>query len=421
MICCIRQSYDQNGNVTSLGDKSFTYNSQNQMIAMTASGTSFAMIYDGFGNRVAKTGNGVTTQYLVEDDKKTTGLPQVFDELTNGVVTRTYAYGLQRIDEDQLIEGAWTLSFYGYDEGGSVRNLTGASGVVTDRYEYDAFGNSFTVSGATPNNYLYRGEQHDPDLGLYYLRTRYYNPLSGRFTGVDPLTDQGQPRYEYAGADPVNGLDPMGTEDMIECALLGANHLGCPFQFPVMMVAIVPHPPQQRDKLGIGIEIPKPDAVTKNVLNVARDPGHTFVYLKDVSSTVVSILSFGPGMSIPDNKIMFQSGNMPGTGHYPLEGNASTWETFISDGQLKTGEQDINNVKASPPNYTEAFNCTSGALSIASKIGITLPNGVGPVIARKFGYTAFSGNEANPYTLNQQMTAAYGSGRVVSTSAFPAP
>ncbi len=28
---------------------------------------------------------------------------------------------------------------------------------------------------------LYRGEQYDPDLGLYYLRARYYNPLTGRF------------------------------------------------------------------------------------------------------------------------------------------------------------------------------------------------------------------------------------------------
>jgi RHS repeat-associated protein len=89
---------------------------------------------------------------------------------------------------------------------------------------------------------LYRGEQHDPDLGLYYLRARYYNPLSGRFTGVDPLTDQGQPRYEYAGADPVNGLDPMGTEDMIECALLGANKLGCPFQFPSIFLPRIPIP-----------------------------------------------------------------------------------------------------------------------------------------------------------------------------------
>ena len=34
--------------------------------------------------------------------------------------------------------------------------------------------------------YLYRGEQFDPDLGLYYLRARYYNPLTGRFMSRDP-------------------------------------------------------------------------------------------------------------------------------------------------------------------------------------------------------------------------------------------
>jgi uncharacterized protein RhaS with RHS repeats len=50
---------------------------------------------------------------------------------------------------------------------------------VTDTYDYDAFGNKINSTGATPNNYLYRGEQFDPDLGLYYLRARYYNPLTG--------------------------------------------------------------------------------------------------------------------------------------------------------------------------------------------------------------------------------------------------
>jgi RHS repeat-associated protein len=54
------------------------------------------------------------------------------------------------------------------------------------KYEYDAFGNKFTVSGTTPNNYLYRGEQFDTDIGLYYLRARYYNPASGRFLSIDP-------------------------------------------------------------------------------------------------------------------------------------------------------------------------------------------------------------------------------------------
>jgi len=76
------------------------------------------------------------------------------------------------------------------------------------------------------------GEQFDPDLGLYYLRARYYNPLSGRFLSVDSQTGQGQRRYEYANADPVNSLDPSGNEAIIEWALLTFYPGPIPIRFP---------------------------------------------------------------------------------------------------------------------------------------------------------------------------------------------
>jgi RHS repeat-associated protein len=207
------ETYDQDGNVTAAGGKTFSYDSQNELVSMN--GGAVEMLYDGDGNRVAKsvTSGGVTTTtYYLVDDLNPTGLPQVMDELTNGVVTRTYTYGLQRISEDQIVSNTWTPSFYNYDGTDSVRQLTNVSGTVTDTYEYDAFGNEISSTGTTPNNYLYRGEQWDPDLGLYYLRARYYNPLSGRFFSVDPLTSEGEPRYEYADADPVDFLDPTGDE-----------------------------------------------------------------------------------------------------------------------------------------------------------------------------------------------------------------
>ncbi len=68
--------------------------------------------------------------------------------------------------------------------------------------------------------YFYRGEQYDSDLGLYYLRARYYNPTNGRFLNVDPQASEGQRRYQYAAADPVNGMDPTGNEALTEFLLL---------------------------------------------------------------------------------------------------------------------------------------------------------------------------------------------------------
>jgi RHS repeat-associated protein len=215
------ESYDQDGNVTATGGKTFSYDSENHLLSMN--GGAVQMVYDGDGNRVAKTvivsGVPTTTYYLV-DDLNPTGYPQVVDELnTGGAVTRTYTYGLQRISENlnPALTGnsTWTPSFYGYDGGGNVRQLTNMAGTVTDSYEYDAFGNEFTVSGSTPNEFMYRGEQYDSDLGLYYLRARYYNPLTGWFVSMDP--EDGIPtdpkslhKYMYAGGDPMNAIDPTG-------------------------------------------------------------------------------------------------------------------------------------------------------------------------------------------------------------------
>ncbi len=208
--------------MTAAEGKTFSYDSQNELVS--TNGGAVQVMYDGDGNRVAKSVNGVVTRYLV-DDLNPTGLPQVMDELNgSGVVTRTYTYGLQRISEHQIVNGAWTPSFYSYDGMGSVRQLTNSAGAVTDAYEYDAFGNQISHTGSTPNNYLYRGEQWDPDLGLYYLRARYYNPLSGRFMSRDPYDGNtiipiSLHKYLYGSGNPVNHVDPRGREDLFAYAI----------------------------------------------------------------------------------------------------------------------------------------------------------------------------------------------------------
>jgi len=206
------ESYDSNGNVTASGGKTFSYNTDNQLVSMN--GGAVTIVYDGDGNRVKKIVGGVTTQYLV-DDLNPTGYPQVVEELANGAVSRTYTYGLQRISQNQVISNSWTPSFYGYDGFGTVRQLTNSTGTITDTYDYDTFGNKINSTGTTPNSYMYRGEQWDSDVALYYLRARYYNPTTGRFMSRDPddhslRTPNELHKYLYAAGDPVNAIDPSG-------------------------------------------------------------------------------------------------------------------------------------------------------------------------------------------------------------------
>ena len=219
------------------GTLSYTYDAAGNLQSMSSNhtnGGAVTIIYDGDGNRVSKTVNGVTSYYLV-DDLNPIGYAQIVEELSPaGAVQRQYTYGLQRISEAQPINGVWTASFYGYDGVGNVRQLTNTAGVVTDEWEYDAFGNFFQTEGSTSNFYLYRGEAYDGDLGLYYLRERYMNPLTGRFLARDsangvitgPATLH---KYEYANGDPVNNIDPSGMAAFAETGLLiGTIDLGPP-------------------------------------------------------------------------------------------------------------------------------------------------------------------------------------------------
>jgi RHS repeat-associated protein len=184
------EQYDSNGNTTISGARTFAYDFENRLKSMN--GAAVTLLYDA----------------------------QVVEELTGSTVTRRYAYGLQRISQTQ----SGTTSFYGYDGFGSVRQLTDATGAVTDTYDYDAWGNSVNATGSTPNVYRYRGEQYDPDLNLYYLRARYLNPLTGRFVSRDPKKSSlGRPRtlhkYLYASSNPVNRTDTSGRMDYEEYIL----------------------------------------------------------------------------------------------------------------------------------------------------------------------------------------------------------
>jgi RHS repeat-associated protein len=232
-------TYDFNGNTLEADGVAYAYDLENRITSVNDGAVT--IVYDGDGNRVMKTVGGVTTRYLV-DDLNPPGYAQVVEEIVDGFVGRVYTYGNGLVSEDEiggdgapdalrredalrswLVQPGHEAHFYGHDGQGSVRFLTDSNGVVTDRYDYDAFGNLISQTGGTPNNYLYSGEQYDGDIGGYYLRARYYNQPRGRFLSTDsfpginfnPLTLH---KYVYAHDDPVNLLDATGTR-AVEYAL----------------------------------------------------------------------------------------------------------------------------------------------------------------------------------------------------------
>jgi len=239
-------SYDANGNTVAAqvslpasASFQYTYDFENRLIGAQCDSTSIEIVYDGDGNRVRKTVNGVEVEYLV-DDRNLTGYVQVMEKSSGGSVAQAYSYGLDLIAQDQAIGTNWVISFYGYDGHGNVRFLTDAEGSITDTYDYDAFGTiveqkvmdtwtgnlvihdtPILQASVTPNNYLYCGEKFDSDLSLYCLRARYMDMDRGRFWTVDVLdgevwTPISLHRYLYAAASPVMYIDPSGYRTLSE-------------------------------------------------------------------------------------------------------------------------------------------------------------------------------------------------------------
>jgi RHS repeat-associated protein len=222
-----KYTYDKNGNTlskfTSAVDQAlYEWDSQNHIVGATvtdATGTKhIAYAYDADGIRVSSKVDADVTRYLIDTVQP---YAQVLEEYTpGGVIQVSYVYGNDLISQNR----GGSKSFYHVDGLGSTRALTNASGVVTDRYVYDAFGRMIRQTGSTVNVYLFAGEQRDANVGLDYLRARYLDTSTGRFYARDRsptvnLAPLNLHSYAYALEDPVNETDPGGRQPFAVTAI----------------------------------------------------------------------------------------------------------------------------------------------------------------------------------------------------------
>ena len=100
--------------------------------------------------------------------------------------------------------------------------MTNTSGNLTYRAEFDPYGKLLYEWSATPNQNTkkFTGYERDAGTGLDYAQARMYGSEWGRFMSPDPMglasANKLSPltlnRYSYAGGNPVNFVDPAGTD-----------------------------------------------------------------------------------------------------------------------------------------------------------------------------------------------------------------
>ena len=111
---------------------------------------------------------------------------------------------------------------------GLILGIYNSDGVIVARYVYDAFGNHKVYDGyynANTNDsfirtikpFRYKRYFYDEDVNLYYLKSRFYNPLCGRFLTdddeayIDESSFIGFNLFTYCGNDPVNKYNANGN------------------------------------------------------------------------------------------------------------------------------------------------------------------------------------------------------------------
>ncbi|MDD6209951.1 MAG: FG-GAP-like repeat-containing protein [Bacteroidales bacterium] len=108
-----------------------------------------------------------------------------------------------------------TLRYVHTDYLGSIRTVTGTTKNVLSRYYYDAWGNRSLKEGTDSETRGYTGHEHLTDFGYINMNARLYDPVLGRFAGMDPYVQmpdntQNFNRYSYALNNPLIYTDPSG-------------------------------------------------------------------------------------------------------------------------------------------------------------------------------------------------------------------
>ena len=209
-------SYDKNGNPLVYRDgMSFSWENGRNLKTVRMQNDSFInMKYDINGMRTLKSSESRDVRYFYDSKSVMTGLSYEGNAVyfyydTDGTPTA------MSFDD--------TMYYYIKNLQGDIVKIVNQDGNTVVTYTYDALGkitkqtDTTTYGIAKLNPFRYRGYVYDDETGLYYLQSRYYDPVTGRFINADVYCDTntdifGTNMFTYCNNDPVNQVDPKGTD-----------------------------------------------------------------------------------------------------------------------------------------------------------------------------------------------------------------
>jgi RHS repeat-associated protein len=220
-------AYDADGNVTARTFHgygigwNFRWSADNRLLASgmrddSVSLESVSLEYDPMGEPVVKRDStGRVTHVTLYDGGS---ILADLDSAGNRIVEYVYDEGTDR--PYALLTGATSVTgaqYFVQDDMGNIEGTLYDSTHVASTIDYEGFG-APEVTGDSTNRLMWKGLPYDPDLGLIYMRARWYDPSIGRFMSEDPLGLQGGINpYVFANDDPINGFDPSGMDEYLTC------------------------------------------------------------------------------------------------------------------------------------------------------------------------------------------------------------
>ena len=204
-------TYDGIGNPLSYRGWTMSWQGGRRLAGMTKGSDTLSFAYNESGLRTSKTVNGVAHSYVWQGSKLAADITDAYAlyfhyDSTGDVIGFT-----------RTANGTDTEYFYVKNLQGDILKVISATGTEAAAYSYDAWGKLLTSAGdlAEVNPLRYRGYFYDTETGLYYLKSRYYDPEVSRFINPDAFVSSGTSvasynMMVYCDNNPINRIDPAG-------------------------------------------------------------------------------------------------------------------------------------------------------------------------------------------------------------------